>query len=182
VRPDADLAQVLSEVMFLGWGDGRVDDVEDGAQGNRVVEEIAQEFDDATQRAMADQHETEDQLTQPLLGDGQVKQDLVLRLLRGERIVEGTVGNSDLLVDELAADVEFVGQTGDGLGLGQRLQPDVEPLAGRQSLGGTTVGNCLLQSKGASRRIGHVCFLHETGGGAIPPVWGKQTFLESSIR
>ena len=118
VAADPNTAEILSTVVLLGWADGCLDGVEYRAQGNGVIEEVAQQFDDATQRAVANQHEAEDQLTQPLLGDGEVEQHLVVGRLGSERIVERAVGNRALLVDELAADIECVGQLGDGFCLG----------------------------------------------------------------
>jgi hypothetical protein len=48
VCPDTDAPQILSVVMFLGWGDGGLDDIEDRAQRHVVVEEVTQQFEDAT--------------------------------------------------------------------------------------------------------------------------------------
>jgi hypothetical protein len=150
-RSDLDAAQVDSLVMLPGARDRGVDDVEDRAQGDPDAEYITQEFGDAAHRTVADQHEGADQLPQELLGHGQVKQHLVIRLLRGKRLVGGLIEDVGLPVDELAADVELVRQVGDGFRPGQRLKPDLEPLAGRQGLGGTAIGNCLLDRQDGGR-------------------------------
>ena len=52
VCPDPDVAlQILSVVLFLGWGDGRVDDIEKIVPSAfmLVVEEVTQQFEDAAQ-------------------------------------------------------------------------------------------------------------------------------------
>src|SRR5260370_22276734 len=101
---------------------------------------------------------------------------LVVSLLRGKRVTKRFSSGGALLADELAANVKLVRQLGNGLGPGQRLQPDLKPLAGRQGLGCAVIGNCLLQRKYGGRRMAHVCFLLETGEVCeYPPVWGKQT-------
>jgi hypothetical protein len=105
---DPNAAQLLSVVTLLGRRHGSVDDVEDRTQGHLVVEQITQEFDDTAQRAVAEEHEAEDQLPQPLLGDGQVKQYLVIGLLGSESVGQGSLSDVALPGDEFAADIEVV--------------------------------------------------------------------------
>jgi hypothetical protein len=126
---------------------------------------------------MADQHETKSQLAEPLLGDAEVKQHLITCGWRGEGVVESSVGDGDLPVDELAAGIELICQCGDGLGSSEPMEPNLLPLAERQGLGRALVGNCLLPSSEGGSRMAHVCFLHETGDFWLKntPVWGKQT-------
>ena len=48
-----------------------------------------------------------------------VKEDVVVRR-RGESLIEGLLGDVDLLMDELAADVGLLSQRGDGAGSAER--------------------------------------------------------------
>src|SRR6185503_5644166 len=75
---DADGTEVLAVVVAGGDGHGAADDVVNGAQGKGVVEEVAEQLDDAAQGAMADEDQSEDELAQPGLGDGQVEQGAVV--------------------------------------------------------------------------------------------------------
>jgi hypothetical protein len=80
-----------------------------------MVEEVVQQFSDTTDGAVADESETEDQLAQPGLGDGQPVQPLRRIGGRwGKGVVDGRVGLVELLVDELAADVVVRSDQGDG--------------------------------------------------------------------
>ena len=56
---------------------GAVHDVVHGPQGDPIIEEVTQQFDDAAVGTMADQHQGQDQLPQPSLGDRQVEEDVV---------------------------------------------------------------------------------------------------------
>ena len=58
-----------------GLRNGAVHDVVHGPQGDRIIEEVAEQFDHAAGRTMADQHQGQDQLPQPSLGDRQVEED-----------------------------------------------------------------------------------------------------------
>jgi len=69
VDADADGGQVLLVVELSRLGDGLVDDGVDLPDGNRVVEEVPQELDDAAHGAVADQDQSEGQLLEPGLGD-----------------------------------------------------------------------------------------------------------------
>ena len=60
---------------------------------------------------MADEQQTEHQLPEPGLGDGEGKQDAIgISRVGGEGLVEGLVGLVELLIDELATDLVLLGQ------------------------------------------------------------------------
>jgi len=126
---DADGRESLAVVVGGGSVPGTVDDTVDGSQGKGVVEEGAEEFDDAAERTVTDEDEGEDELGQPGLGDGQVKQDMVVGGEVGvEGEAEGVLGVAGGPVDELAADLVLGGE-------GQDLT-----LGGAEGLGGTGGG------------------------------------------
>ena len=111
VGADADGGEILLVVEAACRGDGLVQDVVDRAQGQRIVEEVAEQFLDAAEGAMADEGETEDELSEPGFGDGQPEEELRRVGGRGvEGLVEGVVGVVELLVDEFAADLMLVGE------------------------------------------------------------------------
>ena len=64
--------------MLVGQRHGAGDDVMDIAHGDGEVEEVAEQFDDATVGTVADEDQGQDQLPQPGLGDGQIKEDAVV--------------------------------------------------------------------------------------------------------
>ena len=74
---DVDAGKVVLLVDSPGLSNGAVHDVVHGPQGDPKIEEVAQQFDHAAGRAMADQHQAQDQLPQPSLGDRQVEKDVV---------------------------------------------------------------------------------------------------------
>jgi hypothetical protein len=117
------------------------------------------------QRTAVDEDQPQRGLPDVVLGDGEIKQHL-LRIVRwgGERIGQGGVGDGGLIINELTTDLALLGDLGDGLGPGQRVEGDLLPLLGPHRLGGTTVGDRLLHRPSGRRRISHVCFLLETGG------------------
>ena len=53
---DADGGEVVLLVDSPGMSNGAVHDVVHGPQGDPVIEEVAQQFDHAAGRAMADEH------------------------------------------------------------------------------------------------------------------------------
>jgi hypothetical protein len=59
---DPDLGEVLTSIDDAGLLDGGMEDVEDGAQCDVVVEDVSEDFDDAPKRAMADQDEGDNEL------------------------------------------------------------------------------------------------------------------------
>ena len=74
---DVDGGEVVLLVDSPGMSNGAVHDVVHGPQGDRKIEEVTQQFDDAAVGTMADQHQGQDQLPQPSLGDRQVEKDVV---------------------------------------------------------------------------------------------------------
>src|SRR5262249_44474041 len=113
-----------------------VDEVVDGAEAEGVVEEVAEQFDDAAVGAVADQDQAEGQLPQPGLGDGQAEQDtLGVRVGCREGGVEGLLGLGGLPVDEFAGDVGGGGEGGEGVGGGRGLQGGVWALRGGWPVG-----------------------------------------------
>ena len=83
----------------------------DRAQGERIVEEVGEQFADAAEGTVADEGQAEDELAEPGFGDGEPEEKLGrVDGGRGEGLVEGVVGVVELLVDEFAADVVLVRQ------------------------------------------------------------------------
>ena len=76
-QADEDAGEVVLLVDSPGLSNGAVHDVVHGPQGDPIIEEVAQQFDHAAGRTMADQHQAQDQLPQPSLGDRQVEEDVV---------------------------------------------------------------------------------------------------------
>jgi hypothetical protein len=66
---DEDAGEVVLLVDSLGTRNGAVHDVVHGPQGDPIIEKVAQQFDHAAVGTMADQHQSQDQLPQPSLGD-----------------------------------------------------------------------------------------------------------------
>jgi len=155
-----------------------VHDVVHGPQGDPKIEDVAQQFDHAAGRAMADEHQGQDQLPQPRLGNRQVEEDLLGSQNRGEGTVERLLRGVHLLVEELPADLVLAGQLGDCFRPGEHLDGQVSPLLSRQLLGRTrNMNSCRSWPVKRSRsRSGitlrdrdrqssltiHVCFLRET--------------------
>jgi hypothetical protein len=125
VGTDADGSEILLVVEAACRGDGLVQDVVDRSQGERIIEEVAEQFLDATERAVANEGKTEDELTEPGFGDRKREEELG-RVGVGwvEGLVDGVVGVVELVVDELATDVMLVGQVGDGLS-GERVEGEL---------------------------------------------------------
>jgi hypothetical protein len=129
---------------------------------------------------MADQHQGQDQLPQPSLGDRQVEEDLVGRCWSGgEGLAESLLGGMNLLREELPADLMLPSQLGDRFRAGEYLDGQVLPLLSRQLLGRTQdvisyrsgpangVGGrrgITLRDRDKRTRVAiPVCFLRETG-------------------
>ena len=112
-QADADPREVVPPVDPTGARDDAMDDVVHGALGDPIVEQVAEQLDHAAGRAMADQHQGQDQLPQPCLGDREVEEDSVGLGRGGERPVKGDLGGGDLLIDELPADLVLTSQLGD---------------------------------------------------------------------
>ena len=127
---------------------------------------------------MADEHQGQDQLPQPRLGDRQVEKDLLGSRNRDKGTVERLLCGVHLLVEELPADLVLAGQLGDRFSPGEHLDGQVSPLLRRQLLGRTrNINSCrnwpvkrsrsgsgitLRDRDGQSSLTIHVCFLRET--------------------
>ena len=165
VGADADRGQLLALVGGAGPADGGRDDVGDAAQRERVVQQVAQELDDAAEGTVADQDEPQDDLTDQALGDGEVKQDTLVRGGGDKGLVEGLPRLVGLPVDELAADVVLAGEAGDRLRAGEGAYGQALALVGGKVLGGAGQGPLGL---GGGRMGVHVCFLLRTGFLTVP--------------
>jgi hypothetical protein len=126
---------------------------------------------------MTDQDQSQDQLPQPRLGHRQIEEHVIGRgFVRSKGLVQSLLGGGGLLVDKLATDLVLAGQPRNRLRLGQSLHSQFLPRTRTQAACGTVAHTLLLhRGRRKSRMDAHVCFLHETGGGMIPPVWGEQT-------
>ena len=127
---------------------------------------------------MADEHQGQDQLPQPRLGNRQVEEDLLGSQNRGEGTVERLLRGVHLLVEELPADLVLAGQLGDCFRPGEHPDGQVSPLLRRQLLGRTRNMNSCRSWPVKRSRSGsgitlrdrdrqssltiHVCFLRET--------------------
>ena len=111
------------------------DDGVDVAQGEVVVEEVVEEFDDTAQRTVPDEDQSECELADPVFGDGQVEQDRIVGGWWVEGVVECVSCEVLLLVDELAADVRVLRESGDGLCAGQSVEREALSLFGSECLG-----------------------------------------------
>ena len=108
--------QVFLAIAVTRGRHGLVEDVVDGAQRERGVEQIGQQFGNATERTRADQKETEGHLPQPRLGHWEPEEELFgFAGRRGKGLVKGVVGLVELLVDELATDRVRLGELRDRL-------------------------------------------------------------------
>ena len=136
--------------------------------------------------AVANQHQGQDQLTQPRLGDGKVKENILGLRLGVEGLGQSVLGGVGLLVEELAADLMFPGQLRDGLSPSEDLDSQILPLLGQQPLGRPAgqagrfrdwaeVG---LRERARERSLGvHACLLCDDVGLTAPtPTWRKQAF------
>jgi len=125
VGADADGGQVLLLVVGAGGPDRSADDVVNAADREPVSEQIAEQFDDSAEGAVADEEEAENELAEKGAGDGKVEEDGFGVGLRVKGLVEGLLGLVGLLVDELAADVVLPREFGDGLLLGQSVEGEL---------------------------------------------------------
>ena len=148
IGTDADPGQILLVVVLPRSLHGLVEDVMDRAGRIGIVENTVQQFDHATNGAMADQRCPKHELLQPRFGDGKIEKDAFSAGLLGkEGVVEALLGLLDLLGDELAADVAFPGQRADGLGSGQGIEGQFLPLRGPHRL------RCRRDRGGSVRRV-----------------------------
>ena len=80
-----------------------------------MVEEVVEEFDNSSERTVSDENQPESELLNPAFGDGQVEEDRIVVRWRVEGMGESIAGDGLLLVDEFAADVRVLCESGDGL-------------------------------------------------------------------
>jgi hypothetical protein len=104
------------------------------------AEEIAAEFVNPAIGIVADQRQAESGLLEPILGDRQTKEYLVVSDGERESLVQGSLRSVTLLIDKLAADAGVVGQIGDGRVPGQSLHAEGEPVAGSERFGVQLLG------------------------------------------
>ena len=156
----------MAIVDLTGGVDGLLDDVVNRPHGEVVIEEVAEQFGDATERTVSDEDQGEDELADPGLGDREVEEDAVVSggWFRGEGVIEGLLSLVGLVVEELAADVMVLGDSREGCGADERVEGEALSLGGVQLLGGAgrrgveglgTVGGCMMDE--------HVCFLLRLG-------------------
>jgi hypothetical protein len=143
-----------------------VNDVGDRADGHAEIKDVAEELDDAAERTVADEDQGEDDLAQQRLGNRDGEQDLFVVVVRFgcEGAVEGLLCLAGLLIDELAADVVFVGEVAERLCAGEGFEGEALPLQRVEAVGGarSVVGKGPLGASGG-RMVVHVCFLLKTG-------------------
>ena len=127
---DAHAAEIVTAADRPSRFDGAGDDVVHRAQGDTPVEEVAEQFDDGPVRAVADQHQGQDQLPQPGLGYGEVEEDLLGLRFGLKGLGQSVLGGVGLLIEELAADLMFPGQVRDWLSPSEHLDSQILPLLG----------------------------------------------------
>jgi len=135
VSADADRGQVTVSVELPCASDGGVDDIVDVAQGQVVVEEVVEQFAYPPERTMPDEDQAECELADPAFGDGKVEQDRIVCGWWVEGVGEGVSCEVLLPVDELAADVRVLRESGDGLCAGQSVECEALALFGSECLG-----------------------------------------------
>jgi hypothetical protein len=160
--PDADPGQVLALVDRAGDGDGLRDEVVDGPHGEVGIEEVAQQFGDAAERAVADEDQGEDEWADPGLGNREVEEDAVVvgGRVGGEGVLEGVSGLVGLVVEEFAADLVLLGELRDGCGAGESVESASLSLSRGERFG--RAGNRSVEGLRGVRgwmMDGHVCFL-----------------------
>jgi hypothetical protein len=106
----------------------------------------------------------EDDLTQPGLGNLDGEQDLLVVGFRCEGLVESLLSLAGELIEELAADVVFVGEVAERLGAREGLEGKALALLRVEGVGGarSVVGKGPWGG-GGGRMVAHVCFLLMTG-------------------
>ena len=130
-----------------GRGHGLLDEVGNGAQGQRLVEPVAEQFASPPERTRADEHQSQDQLSQPGLGDGHPEKPLVgLAVVAVNGLVQSVVGVVELLVNERAADLVSGGPLAERLA-SEGVKGPLLALVGEQGVGGS--GQGLFSDRGA---------------------------------
>jgi hypothetical protein len=183
--PDPNAGQVTTSGDCPRRFDGAFDDGVDSTQGELPIEEIAEQLDDGAVGAVANQHQSQDQLTQPGLGDRQMEEDVIGRRCGVEGLGQGVGCRVRLLIEELAADLMSPSQLGDWMSLGEDLNSEILPLGRLEPLGrtGDEVGNGdgsevrLCQTETRRSLAVHACFLRVGRGIESPaPTWRKRAF------
>src|SRR6266545_3127582 len=146
MSPDADGGQLLTLVVLAGRADGGRDAVGDRADGERVVEQVTPELDGRAEGTVTEEDQAEHELADEGLGDREGKQDALVVGSGGKGLVEGRLRLSGLLVNELAADVVFLGQLGNGLRSGEGVHGETLTWVGGKLLSGA--GRNLRQGPG----------------------------------
>jgi len=77
---------------------------------------------------VTNQHQSENQLTYPRLGDGKVKKSILILRFGIEGMGQRITGGVGLVVEELAADLMFPGQLRDRLSPNEHLNTQILPL------------------------------------------------------
>ena len=122
---------------------------------------------------MADQHQGQDKLPQPCLGDRQVEKDVFGPTRGCEGFAERLLGGVSLLIEELTTDFMLPGQVGDRLSTSEHLDSQISPFLGQQPLGRTVrqAGQfCDRPDVGLRRRVResslgvHACLLDDGAG------------------
>lgn len=140
-QADVDGVERLLSGDAAGDGNGLVDDVVDRAEAHVAAETIVKVVDDAAVATAAIEQQGNDVHPQPFLGDGKLKEDLIIVVCRCERLFERLLGDIDLLVDKLAADLGMLGQRGDRECAADGLEGQRLPFLGLHVPSGTSVGD-----------------------------------------
>src|SRR5580700_10173660 len=114
VSADPDTAELLLVVDLASCGRRSLNDIVDGAEGDVEVEAVAKDLKNAPERAVAEQQQSDHELMQPVFGDRQVKEHLVVVWAGVEGGVERLSNDGLLLVNELTTDLNLLSQVGDG--------------------------------------------------------------------
>jgi hypothetical protein len=106
----------------MSEADRLVDNVVHAAQRYGAIEQVPKEGDDTPKRAVTEQHQPQNGLTQSGLGDRQVKHHFLVLRLRRKRLRQCLGALGGWLVQELAADLVTPGQLCHRLGARQDLE------------------------------------------------------------
>ena len=156
---DADRQEVFLAIDQASLLHSAHDDVVDRPDGELVVEDIPEEVHDAAVGAMTMEDGAKDDLSEPVLGDADVEEDLVILSLRTEGGLQCPFGLVDLRVDELAADVVISGQAAERLEAGHAVEGESYALTRSPPSRGRGLGvNIRIQI--ADNHGSHACPLH----------------------
>jgi hypothetical protein len=82
VQTHANARQVLAFIDNVRLSRGRLKHIVNGAQADRYAQQVAQKLDDAAIRAVANQRQRHNYLTQPCFGDRELEQPAFFRRAR----------------------------------------------------------------------------------------------------